>query len=132
MPKTRNQMIAAWFNRRDWPLSYDTAMMDALERRSRMHPDLRHPELFESIMEGIREDMMREFGKLFSLHAIKVRVNVMRNRFYDFLGFIHLPGVKFNIRTNKVRCTYEYHQHCHGVIELTSSSFSFFTVMYFH
>lgn len=73
-------------------------------------------------MEGIREDMMCEFGRLFHLHAIKVRVNVMHNRFYDFLGFTNLLGVKLNIQSNKVKCTSEYHQHSHGVIELTCSS----------
>lgn len=110
-PRTRNQRIAAWFNSSDWPVEYDNALVDALERRSRDLANLSDSDLFEYVIEQVRGDMLRRIGHNFSLHSVKVRVNVIRRRFYEFMAFTTLPRVQFTRRWNRLRI---FHNTCNS------------------
>lgn len=118
-PRKRNQRIAAWFNSSDWPVEYDTALVDALERRTNALPTLSDSDIFEYVIEQVRGDMVRHIGHNFSLHSVKVRVNVIRRRFYEFMTFTTLLGVQFNCIWNRLRFTAEYSGGTHGVSNIS-------------
>lgn len=117
-PVTRNQRIATWFNNAAWPVEYDTALMDALQRRTRNIADLSSSDVFEAVIEQVWADMVRLLGRSFSLHEVKVRITTIRRRFYQFMLFTTLPGVNFNRHTARLRIGAEYTQHLNGVIYL--------------
>lgn len=118
-PVTRNQRIAAWFNNAAWPLEYDTTLIDALQRRTRNIADLSSSDVFEAVIEQVWADMVRRLGRTFRLHEVKVRIDTIRRRFYQFMIFTSLPGVNFNRTTNQLRITSEYTGLVNGVSNLS-------------
>lgn len=60
-----------------------------------------------------------------------MRLNVTRNRFYDFLNFVNLSGVNFNTRMGRITVTGQYHGGPNGVRENYFRLHKHFTLEWF-
>lgn len=114
MPKTRNEIIDAYFNPEAWPLSSDMRLMYYLRLQSAHHRTLKTTDVFDEVIRNTHGDLQRTLRPDITLLDVKTRVEALRSRFYDFPEFIRTPGVHFACCSLTVRTDPTQHVERHG------------------
>ncbi|KAK6149183.1 hypothetical protein DH2020_016708 [Rehmannia glutinosa] len=101
MVRTRNEIARINCRGVGWSSTEEEACYDHFFLLCRTHVNIHDPAVFDDIFVELARLMTVTMRKEFSILKVKMKINMLRTHFRDYVRFTTLPGVRFNKFTNK-------------------------------
>lgn len=86
----------------------DNVLMDKLHRLSRPQVALSDDDVFDGVLQQLRDSMVFMFGDDFDLTRVKRQIRKIEAEYGRFVRFINKPGVRYDKATNVVSIIRSY------------------------
>lgn len=85
-----------------WTTKVEKLIMHELERLTTPHTSLNEVGVFNRVVDDVAREVKGLYGRIASRCSVKRRIQLVRERFYHFLNYIRMPGVKFDNAMKRV------------------------------